>query len=191
MTAPIAPGRRCGACTLCCKVLSIEAFAKPKGKWCGHCAVGKGCKIYSDRPEECRTFSCGYLQTPELGEEWLPAHSKIVLVSELNGKRIAAHVDPGRPAAWREEPYYSILKGWARVAATVMDQVIVQIGYRAIVILPDEDVDLGEIGDDERIVTGEVRTPFGPRLRAMKMRKDDPRIAGQPVGTVFTRAPSR
>lgn len=67
-----------------------------------------------------------------------------------------------------------------------MTQLVVMIGNRAIVILPDEDVDLGPISDDERIISAEVRTPFGPKLHAMKLKADDPRIVGKPVGRPYT-----
>jgi hypothetical protein len=53
------------------------------------------------------------------------------------------------------------------------DQVVVYIGRRASVILPDEDVDLGIIGEDEEIVTGERNTPIGLGLRPLKMKRDD------------------
>lgn len=92
--------------------------------------------------------------------------------------RIAAHVDPSRPDAWRQQPYYALLKRWAVEAAAEMHQVVVQIRNRAIVILPDQDVDLGPIGEAERIVTREVMTPLGLRLEALKMHKDDPRLGG-------------
>jgi hypothetical protein len=38
----ILPGRSCGSCTLCCKLLRIEALDKPRDIWCRHCAVGRG-----------------------------------------------------------------------------------------------------------------------------------------------------
>jgi hypothetical protein len=120
-----------------------------------------------------------------LSDGWWPAKSKIVLVSELDGNRIAAHLDPGRPHAWRDEPYYSELKQWSRDAAPAMGQVVVCIGNRAIVILPDRDVDLGPVADDERIVTVERRTPIGVTLDAMKLKHDDPRIRDTPVGRPF------
>lgn len=110
----------------------------------------------------------------------------MVLVSELEGNRVAAHVDRGRPLAWRDEPFYSDLKRWAAAAVPSMGQVVVQIGRRVIVILPDKDVDLGEVADDERIVTAEQRTPFGPRLDALKVKHDDPRIAGMKPGVAVT-----
>src|SRR4051812_2580631 len=90
---PTVPNRSCGDCTLCCKVLKITALEKPQGIWCNHCNPRAGCTIYGDRPEECRTFFCGYLTNPDLGDEWKPNRSKIVLVAELDGNRIAAHVD--------------------------------------------------------------------------------------------------
>jgi hypothetical protein len=42
--------RACGDCTLCCKVMAIEALAKPAGSWCRHCKPGQGCAIYAERP---------------------------------------------------------------------------------------------------------------------------------------------
>ena len=87
--------------------------------------------------------------------------------------------------AWREEPYYTDLKRWAQSAAADMTQLVVTIGNRAIVILPDEDVDLGPVSSDERIITAEVKTPFGLKLEAMKLKADDPRIAGKPSGRPF------
>lgn len=181
-TNPVAPGRACDGCTLCCKVLSIEELRKPKGIWCEHCSVGVECRIYDRRPRECSSFYCGFLQLGFLSEEWRPSKSKIVLVAELDGKRIAAHVDPGRPDAWKSEPYYSQLKEWAVKAVPDMHQVVVCIGSRAIVILPDRDVDLGVIADDELIVTAEIQTPTGLRLEALKINRADPRATNLATG---------
>jgi hypothetical protein len=57
------------------------------------------------------------------------------------------------------------------------NQVVVCIGRRAIVILPDKDVDLGVVGDDEVIVTRERNLPIGLELAPMKIKRDDPRVA--------------
>jgi hypothetical protein len=170
--SPIIPGRACGTCTLCCKVLKVKGLNKEKGQWCTHCSVGKGCKIYVERPAACRDFYCGYLTQPELTEAWKPQHSKLVLVAEEN--RLAAHMDSSFPNRWRDEPFYSQLKRWAFLAAPSMGQVVVVIGKRVIVILPAEDVDLGAVEDDELIFTRESATPTGPKLRAFKIHRDDP-----------------
>ncbi|NQU47746.1 MAG: hypothetical protein HQ519_03785 [Planctomycetes bacterium] len=150
----VLPGRGCAGCTMCCKVLKIDAFAKPKGKWCSNCKIGAGCRIYDERPDECSTFVCGYLAWEPISEAWRPDKCKMVLVAELDGNRIAV-VDPNRMNAWRSEPFYSDLKRLAQLAAEVMNQVVVCIDYRAIVILPDSDVDLGVVAPDELIVTEE------------------------------------
>lgn len=157
--------------------MPIGAFGKPAGEWCRHCAPGKGCGFYENRPDECRIFECGFLTMTGMTEEWRPSKSKIVLVGELGGARIAAHVDPGSPGAWRREPYYSQLKQWARQAASQRMQVIVCVGRHCYVILPDRDVDLGIVADDEIVLTVVEPTPAGARLDAVKIRKDDPRAA--------------
>lgn len=185
MPPEILPGRACDGCTLCCKVMSITELAKPQGAWCRHCAIGSGCKIYDERPHECRHFYCGYLTWPMAEDHWRPAKSKMVIVSELGGTRVGVHVDPGKPMAWRDEPYYSDLKDWARHAAMSMMQVVVCIGRRTHVILPDRDVDLGIVEDDERIISWEVRSSQGTEIRAEKLKADDPRIAGMTPGKVF------
>ena len=155
-------------------VLEIKELQKPEGVWCDHCSTRRSCDIYEQRPKECRDFYCGYLTIGDLGEEWKPSKSKIVLVSELDGNRICAYVHPNRPDAWRREPFYSTLKEWAVAAAAHRGQVMVCIGRRTYMILPDRDVDLGIVGDDERIVTGEKQTPFGIQLEAFTVHKDDP-----------------
>lgn len=57
-------------------------------------------------------------------------------------------------------------------------QVVVKIGKRVIVILPDRDVDVGPVGDDEMVVTKELKGPMGVTRDAFKIRRDDPRMAG-------------
>lgn len=171
----VVPGRSCGDCTMCCKLLKIEVLDKPRGTWCQHCKPGKGCLIYASRPSECQDFLCGYMNTPQLGEEWKPVHSKIVLAADMGGKRITAHVDPQRPDAWRAEPYYSTLKKWARLDRADRKQVLAAVGNRVYVILPDKEIDLGIVNDDEIVVVGDRQTPAGPEVTAFKLPKSDPR----------------
>jgi hypothetical protein len=55
-------GRTCDACTACCFTHAVPAIHKGGGEWCPHCEIGAGCRIYLDRPEQCRVFSCLWLQ---------------------------------------------------------------------------------------------------------------------------------
>ena len=169
--------RSCDGCALCCMILKVDELNKPWATWCTHCSTRKGCDIYERRPNQCRTFYCGWLTNDQLGEEWKPSKSKIVLVSELDGDRLAAHVHPNHPDAWRKEPFYSALKEWATAAVPHHRQVTACVGRRYYMIFPDRDVDLGIVGDDDRIMTGETKTPYGIQLEAYKLHKDDPRLS--------------
>jgi hypothetical protein len=133
--------------------------------------------------EDCKNAAISIAdisQNPTSPTNWKPSHSKLVLVSELGGSRIAAHVDPQRPDAWRREPYYSQLKRWAAAVVPHRGQVVACIGQRTFMIFPDRDVDLGIVGDDDRIITGERETPLGIHLEAYKLHNDDPRVQGLP-----------
>jgi hypothetical protein len=55
----LVPGRECGECVACCKVLEIDKpqLKKPANVLCSHC-TGAGCGIYAIRPDICRTWHC-------------------------------------------------------------------------------------------------------------------------------------
>jgi hypothetical protein len=114
----------------------------------------------------------------ELDESWRPSLSKLVVCLEGGeSKTIFVHVDPDRADAWKRAPYYQKLKDWSRQAVAGRCQIIVKIGLRAIVIFPNKEVDLGPVGEDEMVVTQEIRTAQGLELNAVKLRRDDPRAA--------------
>jgi hypothetical protein len=177
----VVPGRSCGACSLCCKLLRIDALEKPNGQWCAHCAPGRGgCKIYNNRPEECRLFYCGWLTTAELGDEWRPLACKMVLYAEYDGNRIALHVDPADPGAWRREPYFTQLKQMAIDATVLHQQVIVYIRNKVIVVLPNKEVDLGIFEPGDHAIVAEQNLPYGKDWRAFKKAAKD--VAPDQVG---------
>jgi hypothetical protein len=155
--ASIVHGRICGDCSLCCKLIRVDAFAKPPGSWCMHCSPGEtGCRIYDSRPAECRDFYCAWMVSPSLGEEWRPSRCKIVLRVESDGKLIAAHVDPSDPTAWRRQPYFRTLKHFATKGIDVGQQVIVYIKDRVIVVFPNKELDVGIMKPGDHLVVREV-----------------------------------
>jgi hypothetical protein len=156
----LVPGRACGDCSLCCKLLAIDALNKPAGSWCPHCAPGRGCGVYADRPSECRTFHCCWLTTPNLGPEWRPTKSKMVLYVEGEKNVLAVRVDPGDPSAWRRDPYFRQLKDYAIAEADRM-RVVVYVKDRVIVILPNKEVDLGVMRPGDQLLVRETRTSKG------------------------------
>ena len=58
-------GRRCGTCTLCCKLLPVPQLEKAANQRCKHQSTARGCAIYRTRPNPCRMFACRWLADPE------------------------------------------------------------------------------------------------------------------------------
>lgn len=151
---PVVPGRSCGSCTLCCKVVGVAELSKPPGTWCPHCDRAKGCTIYETRPTDCRTFFCHWMLETGLGPDWKPERCKFALLSSAAGMTV--FVDPGYPGAWKQAPYYQTFKRWAVAGLNKNPAHIIsiRIGTRGIVVLPDRDVDLGAVAPDETIWLG-------------------------------------
>lgn len=93
-TLHLAADRDCGACTACCKDLTVESpeFSKPPGILCVHCVAGKGCGIYETRPPVCRVWYCGWRQMPQLGEMWRPDRCEILITAATK------HIPAGYPS---------------------------------------------------------------------------------------------
>ncbi|MGD9739810.1 MAG: hypothetical protein AB7O56_10820 [Bauldia sp.] len=159
-------GRTCGTCSLCCKLLGIGELDKKPGAWCSKCDPPHGCTIYESRPTECREFACVWLESARLGDAWKPSRSRIVLYMIDGGERLIAHVDAGSPDAWRREPYYAQLKAWARSGIRSGPKVVVRIDNRLIAILPDRDVDLGDVRPGDAVMIGENPSGVGPTFIA-------------------------
>jgi hypothetical protein len=104
-----------------------------------------------------------------LGDEWRPTKAKMVLSPGADGKIISVHVDPAFPNAWREEPYHGTLRKLARDAANAKGQVVVYLKKRAIVILPDKDVELGELAPGDHITVDVKETSSGREFEAHRI----------------------
>jgi hypothetical protein len=170
----VVPGRACGSCTLCCKVVSIAELAKPAGEWCRHCRPGKGCGIHLTRPFVCRGAYCEWMISKGLGPEWKPEKAKFALFKTNAGRRLTAHVDPGYPSAWRRSPYYENFKAWAREGAQRtpdLHLVDVMIGEHAIVILPDREVEVGIVAADELVRLDRRMTASGEVIEVHKIKR--------------------
>jgi hypothetical protein len=149
--------KACGECTLCCTVLKIPVLEKPKDRLCVHCASGSGCTIYESRPQVCRGFQCRWTLDPAMGPEWQPSRSGLVLVMDSD-TRLAVHVDPDRPDAWRREPYLSTLRRLAAMRLPRGEFIFVMEKGRTTVLLPQQEIALGEVGPDDRILLRELPT---------------------------------
>ena len=116
----------CGTCTACCKVFAIGELDKPAGKWCDHCDVGVGCKIYEQRPLACSSFECLWLLSQKrdpqerLPAELRPDRSKVVLSPTTNPDIMAATTMPGSPDAWRRPLMANLIKTMIRGGFSVV-----------------------------------------------------------------------
>ena len=172
-TPPIVAGRSCGECSLCCKLAALVELNKPAGVWCRHCAPGRGgCTIYETRPPVCRNWHCNWILEQGLGPEWKPLICKMILYYENGGRRLCVRVDPSYAGAWRREPYYSQLKQFSRTGLEAQKQVVVYIRKRTIVVLPDKDVDLGDLEVGDQIWVGAQNTLTGKTWHAAKVPAD-------------------
>jgi hypothetical protein len=93
----LAPGRGCGGCTMCCKVLKIDVpeLKKLAAVSCDHCHEGAGCKIYENRPQVCRGWYCGWRRMEYLGDDWRPDRCGVLI-------DIAGGEDQGIPAGFTQ-----------------------------------------------------------------------------------------
>jgi hypothetical protein len=158
--------------------MAVDELSKPVGAWCAHCAIGKGCKIYADRPETCKGFQCGYLMIDGLGPHWYPLSCKMVLYAEEN--RLVIRVDEGRSDAWKQEPYYSELRQQAQNSGSGW-QIIVVVGTKSFAIVPQGHVELGVVKSTDVLVT--IEHNGGRNWTVEKMNAADPRVGGLKPGT--------
>jgi hypothetical protein len=54
-----------------------------------------------------------------------------------------------------------MIKHWARVGAEVNAQVLVNVGKRVVAVLPNKEVDLGEVEAEDHIMVGELNVLLG------------------------------
>lgn len=73
---------KCGSCTECCYVMSVDALDKPNFKKCDHQCVG--CNIYEARPASCDNFNCTWLLSG-WDKSLRPDKINMVLFSTVNG----------------------------------------------------------------------------------------------------------
>lgn len=102
--------RNCGSCTSCCTLLEVTDAGKAVNEWCQFCVAGKGCTIYDQRPQMCRSFSCAWLQG-HVNDDWYPERAGMVV--HFSQDAINVQVDPAHPDRWQREPYFSKLSEWS------------------------------------------------------------------------------
>lgn len=79
--------RSCGECSVCCVVLNVDTkeFQKLPGVRCAHLCAGGGCGIHDTRYEVCRTYHCGWRYLSQLGDDWRPDRSGVLIDFQVDG----------------------------------------------------------------------------------------------------------
>lgn len=65
MEANASGSRKCGSCTLCCRLLPVPQLHKLAGTRCKYQRHSCGCSIYPRRPDSCRDWMCRWLAEAE------------------------------------------------------------------------------------------------------------------------------
>lgn len=73
--------KKCGTCSVCCSVLTINTpeLQKPADVPCVHVKEGGGCAIYETRPSVCSSWTCGWLSSDRLKNNLRPDKSNILI----------------------------------------------------------------------------------------------------------------
>ena len=80
----------CGECTLCCKLVDIEATQSIGGQWCKYCH--NGCTIHETKPIECLTTDC-FWRAEGWPNDLRPDRCDIIFLSLPNSEIIHAVSD--------------------------------------------------------------------------------------------------
>ena len=77
---PLLPGRTCGGCVECCRVIPLDLpeLAKPTGELCAYCVEGAGCAVHAIRPQTCRVWFCLW-RVVDLSDDWRPDRSGVIV----------------------------------------------------------------------------------------------------------------
>ena len=116
---PEIPGKSCGSCHFCCKVLEIEELKKKAGLLCGHCLGADGCGIYTTRPQVCRDYYCQWKEDRGLSAQMRPDRVGTLLMDDPDSDEYHAVCDPEKPFAWRTPLIFKHLVSEAKAGRMV------------------------------------------------------------------------
>jgi hypothetical protein len=164
-----APGKSCGECGACCTLAEVRELEKAAHVTCAKYVAGQGCSIYEQRPGACRAFECGFLQNPDLGDEWRPDRAGFLLYF-APGPRLVVETDLATPDTWRAEPFLSQLREWSSRDRPTPIEVVVRSGDHLTMIFPEAEIALGPdlrrpIRSGYRDIGGGKRIPFAEFAR--------------------------
>jgi hypothetical protein len=113
--------RRCGECTLCCKLLPVGEIDKPGSTLCKF-QRSSGCRIHSkpNYPHSCRVWFCGWMQDdqmslprPDRAHYVIDTSPDFATINGANVPVISIWIDEHHPHAWRNQALFDwLLARW-------------------------------------------------------------------------------
>jgi uncharacterized protein len=114
------PGKACGPCSFCCKVLEIDELKKTAGDLCEHCARSGGCSVYATRPQVCRDYHCDWKEDRGLSVQFRPDRVGTLLMDDPDSDEYHAVCDPEKPFSWRNPLIFRHLVSLAKEGRVVV-----------------------------------------------------------------------
>jgi hypothetical protein len=143
--------RVCGACSLCCTLLRVDALAKLGGTPCRHQLVGNpagGCGIHARRPEICRGYRCLWL-SGSLEDSDRPDRLGAVLSLATAGETPSLFVHEAQRGAFDASPRLQ------EIASVWRESLPVRISDSESVMDPDRPQRVLLPGGHEQIIEGD------------------------------------
>lgn len=142
-------GRRCGACSLCCTVLRVDALRKLGGAHCIHQDIaGPGCAIHATRPGICRAYRCLWLGGG-LEDDDRPDRLGAVLDVVSDGATVRLEIREAAPGRFDASPRLRAIAEQYRVSMPVRVSDVAEVRD------PDRPFRVLLPGGEEHRVTGE------------------------------------
>ena len=116
-----APGKSCGACTMCCSALEIAHFNKPAGPAVRQLPPRRRLHdLRRARPQVCRDFECEWLTRRDLPRQLRPDLVGTILMEDGDSDEYRAVCAPERPMAWRHPRVFAHLVAVAKSGRIVV-----------------------------------------------------------------------
>ncbi len=155
------PVRACGACSLCCTVLRVDALGKLGGTNCVHQRPGHpegGCGVHARRPDVCRAYRCLW-QSGSFEAADRPDRLGAVLSLTTEGETPMLFVHEAHRGAYEASPRLQAIAADFRVTLPV------RISAAEDVMDPDRPYRVLLPNGEDHLVTGDritVRRPGAP-----------------------------
>jgi hypothetical protein len=127
--------RKCGDCTLCCKLVPVKELDKPASTRCKHQRQFRGCLVYhsDEMPFSCSLWNCRWLVNNDTADLSRPDRSHCVIdimpdfiIAMENDKKIQIQVvqiwvDANWPDAWKTRAMhdYMMRRGAEGIASMI------------------------------------------------------------------------